>query len=262
MNPEWVSQRFNVSSMLMRRLATDQAEAISRAGATLTRTLRHGGQILLFGNGGSAANAQHLAAEFVGRFLKDRRPWPALALTTDTSALTAIGNDYGFDQLFARQICALGRPGDVAIGISTSGRSPNVLAGVAAARKHSLTTIGLCGGDGGALADAVDISLVVPSADAPRVQECHLIISHILCELVEVELSMDTEAAPAGLGRLPSGPSSKVTDWKGLLSRRQRWREAGRTVVWTNGCFDLLHIGHLQSLQAARALGDVLVVGI
>ncbi len=259
MTPDWIARRLLDSAELKRRLAAEQTGAILQAGRALTRSLADGGQVLLFGNGGSAADAQHLAAEFVGRFLKDRAPWPSVALTTDTSALTAIGNDYGYEQVFARQVRALGRRGDVAIGISTSGRSPNVVAGVIAARECGLITIGLSGGDGGPLAALVDFPLVVPSSDTPRIQEAQLTIGHILCELVEVELL--ARAANAA-GPPPRQVGRKVLEWPELQRRRQQWQEAGQAVVWTNGCFDLLHAGHLESLRAARQLGDVLVVGV
>ena len=160
-------------------------DTITRAADVLHKCLVSGNKILLFGNGGSAADAQHVAAEFVCRFSGDRIPLPAIALTTDTSALTAIGNDYGFNQVFARPVAALGRRGDVAIAISTSGRSPNVLAGVETAREKGLTTIGLTGGDGGLLAAAVDVCILVPATSTARIQECHLAIEHVLCEMVE-----------------------------------------------------------------------------
>lgn len=238
-------------------------DAMIQAAGAIQTCFRRGGKVLLFGNGGSAADAQHIAAEFVGRFAKDRNPLPAIALTTDTSALTAIGNDYGFDQVFARQVRALGKPGDVAIAISTSGRSPNVLAGVQAAKEMGLIAIGLTGGDGGELFHLADISIVVPSKDAARIQECHITIGHILCEIVESLLFSE--------GLISSGEAvkpqfairnSKVVDSDTLLALREQWRAEGKTVVWTNGCFDLLHLGHVRSLQAAKALGDVLVVGV
>jgi D-sedoheptulose 7-phosphate isomerase len=160
-------------------------DSITQAADLVHGSLQRGGKILLFGNGGSAADAQHVAAEFVCRFAGHRIPLPAIALTTDTSALTAIGNDYGFEQVFVRPINALGRPEDVAMAISTSGRSPNVLAGVSAAREKGLTTIGLTGADGGLLTRAVDLCITVPSTNTARIQECHLAIEHILCEMVE-----------------------------------------------------------------------------
>jgi phosphoheptose isomerase len=217
--------------------------------------------VLFFGNGGSAADAQHLASELVGRFVMDRPALTALALTTDASAITSISNDYGFDQVFARQIEGLGKPGDVALAISTSGRSANVLLGVKRARECGLTTIGLTGGDGGQLADLVDIPIIVPSANTARIQECHITIGHILCEIVESAFFGELESShvrPQDAGR--SG--QKVVDWDTLLALREQWRVDKKMVVWTNGCFDLLHLGHVQSLRAARALGDILVVGV
>ena len=174
---------------LRRVVASDCASAILDAADLIATCLRAGGKLLLFGNGGSAADAQHLAAEFVGRFVRERAGLPAIALTTNASVLTAIGNDYGFAQVFARQIQALGRPGDVAIAISTSGNSPNVIQGVKAAREHNLKAIGLSGKDGGALAQHADVTITVPSINTARIQECHITIGHIFCELAEGELT-------------------------------------------------------------------------
>jgi D-sedoheptulose 7-phosphate isomerase len=161
------------------------ARNIVAAASMITECFRSGGKLLLFGNGGSAADAQHLAAEFVGQFVMKRHALPAMALTTDSSILTAVGNDYGFEQVFARQIQALGRAGDVAIGLSTSGNSPNIIAAAEEARKRHLKIIGLTGKDGGTLAKCVDISITVDAQNAARIQECHIAIGHILCELVE-----------------------------------------------------------------------------
>jgi phosphoheptose isomerase len=154
----------------------------------ITSCLHSGGKLLFFGNGGSAADAQHIAAEFVGRFVAERRGLPAMALTTDSSILTAVSNDYGFERIFARQIEAFGRPNDVAIGISTSGNSPNVLEGIKEAKKFHLKTVGLSGKDGGELAKVVDLAITVGSKSTARIQECHITIGHLLCELVEAEL--------------------------------------------------------------------------
>jgi len=165
---------------------------IATAAERLAQCLRDGGKILLCGNGGSAADCQHVAAEFTGRFQKERAPLAALALTTDTSALTCIGNDYGFEQVFARQVQALGRAGDCLVGISTSGRSPNVVRAVQAARAGGLSTIGLLGRDGGELATLCDLAVVVPGADTARIQEAHLFIEHAWCGLVEHALSEST----------------------------------------------------------------------
>lgn len=149
------------------------------------RILGAGGKVLLFGNGGSAADAQHIAAELVGRYQRERKGLPALALTVNTSILTAIGNDYGFHELYARQVEALGAPGDLAVGISTSGNSPNVLRGLEAARAKGMVTVGLTGKNDGRLKSHVDHCLQVPSSETPRIQEAHVLLGHILCEFVE-----------------------------------------------------------------------------
>ena len=158
---------------------------IAKVSELLVETLDKGNKVLLFGNGGSAADAQHIAAEFVGRFAFDRPALPALALSVNTSCVTAIGNDYGFDLVFSRQIEALARPGDLAIGISTSGNSSNVLHGLSAAREKGLRTVALTGCAGGKLKNAVDHCICAPSNETPRIQECHILIGHIISELVE-----------------------------------------------------------------------------
>jgi len=160
-------------------------EAIEAAAGALVRALEGGGKVLLFGNGGSAADAQHIAAELVGRFRTERKALAAVALTTDTSALTAIANDYGYDRVFARQVEALAAPGDVVVALSTSGNSPNVLQGVAAAAGIGCATIALTGRDGGALGKLADLHLNVPHDDTARVQEAHITLGHILCDCVE-----------------------------------------------------------------------------
>lgn len=154
------------------------------------RAIQGGGKILLFGNGGSAADAQHIATELVVRYIDDRAPIAALALTTDTSALTAGGNDLGFDQVFARQIEALGKPGDLAIGISTSGRSANVLAGLSMARSGGISTAGLTGRTGGAMAEVADVLIQVPATTTNRIQEMHIVIGHALCGALEQALGL------------------------------------------------------------------------
>jgi D-sedoheptulose 7-phosphate isomerase len=168
-----------------------QADAGPIVGAAnaIAGAIRDGRKLLVFGNGGSAADAQHVAAELVGRYLRERPALAALALTTDTSVLTAVGNDYGFERVFARQVEALGRPGDVALGISTSGRSPNVVAGLEAARSGGLRTIALTGREGGASSSAAEIHINVPSGSTPRVQEVHRTVLHVICDLVERALA-------------------------------------------------------------------------
>ncbi len=154
------------------------------------RAIRGGGKVLLFGNGGSAADAQHLATELTIRYIRDREPIAAIALTTDTSALTAAGNDLGFDQVFARQIRALGRPGDLALGISTSGKSPNVIRGLEAARDMGLAAAALSGGDGGDLTGLADPLLVVPSVTTARIQEMHITLGQMFCGALERALGL------------------------------------------------------------------------
>ncbi len=163
-------------------------ESLPAAAAALVAALAAGRKVLVCGNGGSAADAQHVAAELVGRFARERRAFPALALTVDSSVLTAVGNDYGFDRVFARQVEAHGQAGDVLVAISTSGASPNVLRAVEAARARGLVTIGLTGRDGGELGRVADVHLNVPSSSTPRIQEAHATLLHVLCELVEREL--------------------------------------------------------------------------
>ena len=158
---------------------------VVRAAAAIRRAFADGGKLLIFGNGGSAADAQHLATELVGRFTRERVALPAIALTTDTSILTAVANDYGFERVFVRQIEALGRPGDVAFGISTSGKSPSVLKALDAAGGRGLTTVALTGHDGGPIGAAAQIHINVPHASTPRVQEVHGTLIHAICELVE-----------------------------------------------------------------------------
>jgi D-sedoheptulose 7-phosphate isomerase len=169
------------------RMAADVTAVVNAAGA-IAAALKGGGSVLVFGNGGSAADAQHFAAELVGRYEKERKAWPAIALTTDSSALTAIGNDYGFDRVFARQVEALGRKGDVAIGISTSGKSPNVLRALEAAKAGGLVTVALTG-RGGEAGPIASHHVAVQEDRTARVQEVHATLLHVICELVESELS-------------------------------------------------------------------------
>lgn len=161
---------------------------IAKVSELLADALRRGNKVLLFGNGGSAADAQHIAAELVGRFAFERRALPALALSVNSSCVTAIGNDYGFDRVFSRQLEALGRQGDVAVGISTSGKSPNVALALTVARKMEIHTVALTGRGGGILRETAEHCICVPSDETPRIQECHILIGHIISELVEREV--------------------------------------------------------------------------
>ncbi len=173
------------SVSLKQQFAAQQGEKVTAAARLLAKCLKEGGKILLFGNGGSAADAQHIAAEFVNRFQVERPPLAAVALTTDTSILTAVANDYHFNEVFAKQVKALGRPGDAAIGISTSGGSTNVVAALQAAQEMGLHTVALSGRDGGPVAALADVAVVVPGRDTPRIQEVHILIGHVLCDLVD-----------------------------------------------------------------------------
>jgi D-sedoheptulose 7-phosphate isomerase len=185
-----VAAQIGASAAVLERLREpEHVAAIVAAAELVTASLRAGGKLLLFGNGGSAADAQHIAAELLGRYLLERSALPAVALSDNTSTVTAIGNDYGFENVFARQVAGLGAPGDVALAISTSGASANVLAGVAAARERGMRTIGLTGADGAALAAAVDLCIAVPADETPRIQEAHTVVAHLMCELVERDLA-------------------------------------------------------------------------
>jgi phosphoheptose isomerase len=173
------------SAVALHQLMQPRAQPTLDAAAAIAGSLKAGGKLLVFGNGGSAADAQHVAAELVGRFERERAAMAAIALTTDASVMTSVANDYAFDRVFARQVEGLGRSGDVALGISTSGRSPNVVAALVAARAHGLQTIALTGGDGGAVGKAAAIHVNVPSDSAARVQEVHRTLLHVMCDLVE-----------------------------------------------------------------------------
>lgn len=185
MSVERVRQIAAESIALKQRFFADNADLLVAVAGRISESLRAGGKLLAFGNGGSAADAQHFACELVGRFLRERRGLPALALAGDPSVMTAIANDFGYEQVFRRQLEAHGRPGDVAVGISTSGRSPSILEALRLARERGLVTIGLTGGGGGLLAGLADYLIDVPHHETPRIQEVHAMVVHILCELVE-----------------------------------------------------------------------------
>jgi D-sedoheptulose 7-phosphate isomerase len=182
---EEIIQAFRESADVKVRFIRQNAQVVGQVVRMVTEAFKAGNKVLLFGNGGSAADAQHIAAEFVNRFLIERPPLPAIALTTDTSILTSISNDYGYADTFAKQVKALGREGDVAIGISTSGAAANVLKAIKVAKDMGLKTVGLTGGEGGELAKIADIALVVDSPLTPRIQEVHITIGHVLCEMVD-----------------------------------------------------------------------------
>lgn len=182
-----ISRQMQHSSRVLQAMQDDSAlrQALQRAAESCISSLRAGGKVLLAGNGGSAADAQHIAGELVSRFEFDRPGLAGIALTTDTSILTAIGNDYGYERLFARQVQALGRKGDVFIAYSTSGNSPNIVASLRTAREMGLVTVGMTGNRGGAMNALCDHLLAVPAAETPRIQEGHLVMGHVLCSLIE-----------------------------------------------------------------------------
>jgi D-sedoheptulose 7-phosphate isomerase len=186
-----IAAEFAESIQIKQRVLAEQLPALSRILQVLLKALGAGNKVLLFGNGGSAADAQHIAAELVSKFRRNRGALPAIALTTDTSILTSIGNDFGFEHAFARQIEALGQIGDVAIGLSTSGNSPNVLHGLHLASEMGLTAIGFTGQNGGKLKDVVDICFHAPSQSTARIQEIHITAAHALCELIEQTFAND-----------------------------------------------------------------------
>lgn len=183
-----LESNFQASAECQRRAVASLLPALTQAAEVLIAAYRGGGKAIFFGNGGSAADAQHLAAEFLGRYLQERPALPALALAVNTSVVTAIGNDYGYDQVFARQVLAWARPGDVAVGISTSGNSRNVVTGLEAAKQRGARAVALTGEGGGKMAAVADILLAVPSRETPRIQECHILIGHALCQAVESAL--------------------------------------------------------------------------
>ncbi|WP_027432233.1 D-sedoheptulose 7-phosphate isomerase [Lachnospira multipara] len=179
---EIMEQQRNNLEMLIKG---DYAEQVSKVVDAQINSLKNGGKVMIAGNGGSAADAQHFAGEFVGRFLKEREGLPAIALTTDSSVLTCIGNDYGYDSVFARQINALGKKGDVFIGISTSGNSENIIKAFEECKKKGIVTVALLGKDGGKLKDMADLVMLVPLMETPRVQEIHTMTVHMMCEMAE-----------------------------------------------------------------------------
>lgn len=196
-NLQLVSERVRESIQVKQSILDDERlmMLMQDAAEACIRALKSGSKLILFGNGGSAADAQHLAAELTGRYLRERRALPAIALTTNSSCVTAIGNDYSYERVFSRQIEGLGNRGDIAIGISTSGNSPNVISAFRTARKMGLVTIGLTGSTGGDLRSESDYCLCIPSTHTPRIQEAHILLGHILCEIIE-EVFADARYIP------------------------------------------------------------------
>ena len=184
-----IIKEFLAHQETIKKVIETMQEPLLEASKIAVETLRAGNKILLCGNGGSAADAQHIAAELTGRYKSERRGLPGIALTTDTSALTAIGNDYGYDRVFDRQVEALANKGDLIIGISTSGNSKNIVSALKLGRELGCKTLGLSGRDGGAMNEVCDVNLIVPSSDTPRIQEMHILFGHTICQIVDNELS-------------------------------------------------------------------------
>ena len=182
---ETIQASLRETARLLAGFPSEQTARVAKAAALMTEAVRSGRKVIWFGNGGSATQGQHMAAEFVGRFRRERRALPSLSLTENMASVTAIGNDYAFDQIFARQLEGLGQAGDVAVGLSTSGNSPNVLEGLRKARQLTIAAIGLTGGSGGRMEALCDVCILVPSTVTAHIQEAHLAIGHILCGLVE-----------------------------------------------------------------------------
>lgn len=193
---ETIIKRFQESGEVKTQFLKRSLPKLIEAIHWIVHCFESGNKLFFFGNGGSAADAQHLAAEFVNRYLLDRPALPAIALTTDTSILTSISNDTEFSDVFSRQLLALGKQGDIAIGITTSGNSPNILKAFEAAKRIGMKTIALVGKDGGEVAKVADLSLIVPSHSTPRIQETHILIGHILCEIVETLLFSVNKGSP------------------------------------------------------------------
>ncbi|MDP1720699.1 MAG: SIS domain-containing protein [Candidatus Nanopelagicaceae bacterium] len=210
-----------------------------------------GHRVYAFGNGGSASQAQHFTTELIGRFKGNRKSLPAISLCTDTSAMTAIANDFGFDHVFSRQVESLVEPGDVVIGFTTSGTSPNVLAGLAEAKKHGSLTVLISGNKGQVGPGAADIVIEVGGQETAIIQEAHLILIHIVCELIESKMGLSENELERAVPRFVH--ESHLTEIQ--LPPRE-------SIVWVNGCFDLLHEGHLQLLNKASKMGKYLIVGI
>ena len=193
-----ILKRFKESSEVKTRFLKENIPRLLDVVKLISHAFEAGNKLFFFGNGGSAADAQHLAAEFVNRYIMDRPPLPAIALTTDSSVLTSISNDFAFNEIFAKQLRALGKEGDVAVGISTSGNSSNVVKAFEVARELGIKTVALTGYEGGAVAKIADVPLVVSSTSTPRIQEAHILIGHVLCELVEHHLFLKDVAATGG----------------------------------------------------------------
>jgi len=247
-----VRSHLETSAQTKHSLLEQFGEEIEQIARDTAACLLSGGKVITCGNGGSASDSEHIAAEFVGRYRRERPSLPSVALTVPGALITAIGNDYGYEQVFSRQVEGQGKKGDILFCFSTSGNSPSVIAAARAARRLGIKTVGFTGATGGKLVAEVDSCIRVPSSVTAHIQECHITVGHIICEISDELLSLATPAAQL----------TKLQTLDSLLSLREQWRRAGKTVVWSNGCFDLLHNGHVRNLQEAKTLGDILIVGV
>ncbi len=250
----WIDAALQNSFAAKQRAAAFLAEPFQSASKRLIATLQHGNQVLSCGNGGSSGDAQHLASELVNRFETNRRALPAVALSTDSSVITAIANDASYAQIFARQVEALGRPGDCLVAFSTSGNSANVLAAVQVAQARGMWILAFTGKNGGQLATLlrpVDVELRVPDASTARIQEVHLLLIHALCAAIDAVFTEKHHPPVLYAGQV-------LKDWDAL----QEACACRRPLVFTNGVFDLIHRGHIQYLAEARAEGACLVVAV
>ncbi|MBF0406555.1 MAG: D-glycero-beta-D-manno-heptose 1-phosphate adenylyltransferase [Candidatus Riflebacteria bacterium] len=226
--------------------------SFSKALSVMVESLKNGRKILIFGNGGSAADAEHFAGEIVGRFAYDRNPLPCIALTVPSAVFSAISNDYGYYEVFQRQIAAFGKPGDTAIGITTSGNSPNVVYALETAAKMGIHTIGITGENDSKVSGIAQITLRAPSKHTPRIQEIHALLVHAFCRGIEQEIFPRADFL--------SLPDEKIIDENRIAS----FSEVAKAYksVFTNGCFDILHPGHVTLLRKARDMGDFLILGL
>lgn len=229
------------------------ADQFAQATAAMLKALRAGKRIIVCGNGGSASDAEHMAGELVGRFGYDRASLPCISLCTPSATFTAIANDYGYDQVFKRQVQGLGGAGDVLIGISTSGNSPNIVEAFKAAAEMKITTVAMTGSRDSRLSQLADITVRAPSARTPRIQEVHGLLVHSMCRAIENEIFPGKAAAPA----LPACKILNGADIHTLAAALKDYQS-----VFTNGCFDILHPGHVYVLNESRKAGELLIVGL
>lgn len=259
-----VARSFEASSRVQRDLLPYLLDATVACVTAIVDCFARGGRVWLVGNGGSAAAAQHFAAELSGRFRvgSERRPLPVASLTTDTAVLTAIANDFGVEHIFARQVSALARRGDIVVAISVSGRSPNILMAAEAARASGAYVVALTSAGGDPLVALADTTVQVSSVDTPRVQEIHGVVLHAIAATCDLILDREHKTLESPYCARNTTTAHKVTTIDALLAEREMWRQAKRRLVWTNGCFDIVHVGHIRFLQASKQEGEVLVVGI